>query len=290
MEHKPTGRMISTSIADSTDTRVSDFIETGYNNIKLSNEPQSLPCMASSVRNYGTAGTQIQTLNGSTEGAVFKDCNMLDGSLAAKQVYDRGGEYLKCDSVPWDDFGKRTNLESLPGAVLSLSSTAAACKFIKDEKEPSVIMNTPCPNFHPSPEILALDSCCDAVRKPQPGFGDGDAASFAPAAAGPRPGLEGSPNFLMNLNQTEQLPAMSQAVSTDSRKALVPFDANTAPHMAMYKNEAPRWHMQMSPAEPQYWCQSAGMAEDQFTHSGYSGFQNQAFSQRNPAPFSAFPG
>ncbi|XP_070761726.1 progesterone receptor isoform X2 [Enoplosus armatus] len=256
MANKINGRMstISTSIADSTDTTVSDLIEAGFSNTK-SNEPESKTCMSSSVRNFGNTGALIHVLNSSGDGAVFKDCNILDGSLAAKHFYDRSSEYLKCDSVPWDEFVsvQRTNVassESLPGASLSLSSTTGACKFIKDEKEPSVIMDTPCPNFDPSSEIPALDTCCDTDRKQQLGLSDGEA---------------------------------------DSR---CNFDTNrhTTPQLTMYKNEVARWQIQTSPAEPQYWCQSAGVSEDPFIHSGYDGIQNQALSQRNPSPFSAFPG
>ncbi|XP_044208998.1 progesterone receptor [Thunnus albacares] len=300
MENKVNGRMItvSTSIADSTDTRVSDFIEAGYN----TNEAPSLTCMSSSsVRNYGNAGALIQG-NSSGDGAVFKDCNMLDGSLAGKHFFDRSTEYLKCDSVQWEDFVKvqRTNVatsESLSGASSSLSSTTGACKFIKDEKEPSVIMDTPCPNFDPSSQIPALDTCCDTDGKQQLGLGgEGESAGFTPAAAGPRPGLEGSPSFLIDLNQSEQLTSLSLQ-RADSRcglsgKAVIDFDANahTATQLTVYKNEVPRWQTQTSPAELQYWCQSAGMTEDPFTHSGYNGIQNQALSQRNISPFAAFPG
>lgn len=301
MENKINGRMstISSSIADSTDTIVSDLIEAGYSNTKLSNESQSLICMSSSVRNFGNAGTLNHGLNSSGDGAVFKDCNILDGSLAAKHFYDRGSEYLKCDSVPWEDFvnvqrGNGATSESLPGASLSLSSTIGACKFIKDEKEPSVIMDIPCPNFDPSSEIPALDTCCDTDRKQQLGLSDGETTSFTPPAACPRPGLEGSPNFLIDLNQSEQLPALSQARSVSrcglSGKAVINFDGNrqTASQLTMHKSEVPRWQMQTS--EPQYWCQSAGLTEDPFAHSGYDGIQSQALSQRNPSPFSAFPG
>ncbi|XP_022617230.1 progesterone receptor [Seriola dumerili] len=300
MESKINGRMstISTPIADSTDTRVSDLMEAGNSNSKLSNDSQSLTCMSSSVRNFGNGGTLIHGLNSSGDGAVFKDCNILDGSLATKHFYDRSGEYLKCDSVPWEDFVKvqRTNVatsESLSGASVSLSSTTGACKFIKDEKEPSVIMDTPCPTFEPSSEIFPLDTCCDTDRKQQLGLSGCESTSFRSTPAGPPPGLEGSPNFLIDLNQSEQL----SQVRTDSRCALsgktsINFDANThaASQQMMYKNEAPRWQMQTSPAEPQYWCQSAGVTEDPFTHRGYDGIQNQALSQRNPSPFSAFPG
>ncbi|KAE8295011.1 Progesterone receptor [Larimichthys crocea] len=298
MENKINGRMsnINTSNADSTDARVNELIEAGYSNTKLPNEAPSLTCMSSSVRNFGNAGTLIHGLNLSGDGAVFKDCN-IDGSLDAKcNFYDRSSEYLKCDSVPWGDFVNVASSESLHGATLSLSSAPGACKFIKDEKESSVIMDTPCPNFDPSSEMPALDTCCDTDTKQQLGLGDGESTSFMPTTVGPRPSLEGSPNFLIDLNQPEQLPALSQE-RTDSRcglsgKAVISFDANrhTATQLTMYKTEAPRWQVQMSPAESQYWCQSTGVTEDPFTHSGYDGIQSQTLSQRNPSPFSAFPG
>lgn len=276
---------INTSIADSTDTRVCDLIEAGYSNTKLSNESQPVTCM-SSVRNFGNADTAIHGLNSSGDGAVFKDCNILDDSLVAKHLYDRSSEYLKCDSVAWGDFVNvhGTNVassENLPNGSLSLSSTTGACKFIKDEKDPSS-------------DIPALDTHCDTNRKQQLGLSDGESTSFTPATAGHRPGLEGSPNFLIDLNQSDQLPALVQ-VRTDPRcglsgKAATNFDANrhTALQLTMYKNDVPRW--QTSPAEPQYWCQPAGVTEDPFIHSGYDGIQSQAVAQRNPSPFSAFPG
>ncbi|XP_059186402.1 progesterone receptor [Centropristis striata] len=295
MENKVNGRMstISTSIADSTNTKVSDLIDVGYINNKLSNESQTLTSLSSSVRNFGNAGIAFHGVNSNSDGAVFKDYAILDGSLAGKHFYDRGSDYLKCDTVQWGDFARvqRTNVptsEILSSASLSLSSTTAACKYIKDEKEPSVIMDTP--SFDPSAEIPALDTCCDTDRKQQLGLSDGESTSFTPPAACPRPGLEGSPNFLIDLNQPEPLPALSQ-VRTDSRsgltgKAVVSFDANTHTSQQLM----PRWQMQTSPAEPQYWCQSAGLTEEQFTHSGYEGIQSQALTPRNHSPFSAFPG
>ncbi|KAF6726301.1 Progesterone receptor [Oryzias melastigma] len=58
----------------------------------------------------------------------------------------------------------------------------------------------------------------------------------------------------------------------------------------MFKTEGARWQMQSSPAEPQFWCQSAGTNEETFTASSYDGIQNQSLTQRNPSPFSGFPG
>lgn len=297
MENKINGRMsnANTSIADSTDARQGDLIEAGYSNPKLPNESQSLIYMSSSVRNFANGGTVIHGPNSSGEGVLFKECKMLDDSLVAKHFYGRNSEYLKCDSVaPWDDFAnvQGTNVapsESLPEGSLSLSSAAGACKFIKDEKEPSVIMDTACPSFDPSSDIHALDSCCDTNRKQQLGL-DGESTSFPPGAAGPR-----SPNFLMDLSQSEQLQAQGQ-VRTDPRcgfsgKPVINFEANkhSGLQLTMYRNEVPRWQTQASPADPPYWCQT-GVTEDPFIHSGYDGIQNHAVTQRNPSPFSAFPG
>ncbi|XP_020490515.2 progesterone receptor isoform X2 [Labrus bergylta] len=274
------------SMADSTETRVSDLIEAVYSNNKLSNDSQSLTCMSSDVRNFGNVGTLIHGVNSTGEDTVFKDCTVLYGSLAGKHFYDRSSDYLKCDSAPWGDLinVQRTSVtttESLPCASLSLPSTTAVCKFIKDEQEPSVIMGTPTlsPNFDASAEIPVLDS------------------SFTPGTVGPRPGLEqGSPNFLIDLNQTELLPALGQGRS-DSRcslpgKAGIQFDANTntSTQLTMFKSEVPRWQIQACPPESQYWCQSSAFAEEPFTRGSYDGIQNQALIQRNASPYSTFPG
>uniref|UniRef100_A0A3B5AIV0 Progesterone receptor n=1 Tax=Stegastes partitus TaxID=144197 RepID=A0A3B5AIV0_9TELE len=282
---------ISTSIADSTDTRISDLMEAGYSksNAKLS--------ASSSVRNFGNAGTMIHGLSSSNDCAVFKDCTGLDASLPPKYFYDRGNDYFKSDGVQWEDLVKvqRANVatsESLPGASLSLSSTTGACKFIKDEKEPSVIMDTPCPNFDPSSELSALDTCCGTERKQQQlGLSELEPTSFTATTGLPRSGFEGSPNFLIDLNQSDHL---VNPVRTDSRcaKAVINFDGNAqAPgQVTMYKSEVQRWHMQTSPAEPQYWCQSAAVADDPFAPMSYDGIQNQSLSQRSLPTFSAFPG
>nr|AIE56465.1 progesterone receptor [Oreochromis niloticus] len=300
MENKANGKMgtNSTSVTDSTEASLSDVIEAGYSrsNTKLPADSRSLNCM-SSVRNFGNVNTMIQGLNSSPDCAVFKDCNILEPSVGAKHFYDRNRDYLKCDGVPWEDFVivQRTNVatsESLPGA--SLPSTSGACKFIKDEKEPSVIMDIPCQNFNPSPEISALDT--DTDRKQHLGLSEGESTSFASAAAVSRPGLEVSPNFLMDLNQSDQLvnPVRADSRCGLSGKAAISFDpdAQTAGQLSIYKTDVPRWQMQASPGETQYWGQSAGVNEDPFRTSGYNGMQNQTqtLPQRNPSPFSTFLG
>ncbi|MEQ2195932.1 hypothetical protein XENOCAPTIV_020682 [Xenoophorus captivus] len=269
MENKMNGKMSAintTSTADSTDSRVSGLIDAGFN------RSTKLP-----ARNLGNPDPLIHGLNSSGDCTVYKDCNVIEASASAKQFYDSNSDYLKSDTVPWEDFVKlqRTGAsisESLPGANLSLSSSSGACKFIKDEKEPSVIMDTPCPRFDASPEIPALDTRCETDSKHHMGLG-----------VVPRPRLEGSSNFLRELNQPEQLGIPGR---TESRCALSAH--SPVPH-TVYKTEASRWQIQTSTSESQYWLHSTGMTEtDAFTVSNYEGIQNQ--TQRNPSPFSTFPG
>ncbi|KAF0030135.1 hypothetical protein F2P81_016866 [Scophthalmus maximus] len=278
MESRTNGRTRATG--GPTDAR-----EAVYGDMKPRDEAQTLTCASSSVRNFGYAGTLAHGLHSSVDGARFRDGGgVLEGSLAPKHAYDRGGEYLECDGGHWEDFVKAQRAdvaasESLPCAA-SLSSAAAACKFIKDEEEPSGIMDTPCPNFDPSPLMSPLDTCRDPYRKQQLGLGGGEPMGFAPA-----------PNFLVDLNQPEQLPALDSRCGA-SGKAVINFDSNAhaATQQTVYKNEVARWQMQTSPAEPPHWCQPTGATEDPFAHSGYEGIQSQALSLRNPSPFSAFPG
>uniref|UniRef100_A0A3B4FSQ8 Progesterone receptor n=1 Tax=Pundamilia nyererei TaxID=303518 RepID=A0A3B4FSQ8_9CICH len=219
MENKTNGKMgtNSTSVADSTETSLSDVIEAGYSrsNTKLPADSRFLNCM-SSVRNFGNVNTLIQGLNSSPDCAVFKDCNTVDPSLGAKHFYDRNRDYLKCDGA-------------------GLPSTSGACKFIKDEKEPSVIMDIPCHNFDPSLEISALDTCSDTDRKQHLGLSKGESTSFDP-------------------------------------------NAQTAGQLSIYKTDVPRWQMQASPGETQYWGQSAGVNEDPFRTSGYNSLSEYFFS------------
>ncbi|KAF7662848.1 hypothetical protein LDENG_00225290 [Lucifuga dentata] len=248
---------ITSSIADSTYTRVSDLTEAGYSNTKLSKEVKSLACTSSSVRNFGTFGTlRGHGSSSSGDGETYKDCNVVDGSPAAK-YYDRADEYLKAETASWEDYSKVPRANVAASESLRLSSTSGVCKFIKDEKEPTVIMDTPCPNFDPSSEIPALDTY-DPSRKQQ---------------------------LALDLSQSE--------VRTDSRCALsskVNFDpvANAVCQLPMYKNKHQRWTTQISPAEPQFW--SAGGPEDPFQQGAYEALQNPALSQRNPSPYSAFSG
>lgn len=286
---------IKTSIADSTETskRVSDFIEMGCSQEKFSNEAQTLNSMSSTVRNFGNIGTLCHGPVSSNDSAIYKDFSTTDNSLAAKHYYHRVDEYLKSD-VPWTDVNvkaqreKEATVESLQCASAALSSTTGTCKFIKDEKEPSMIMDTPCPNFNLSSEIPTGGTCYDTERKHQRCFGD-ESASFPPIATVPQRSESCSPH-LVNMNQPDQL-ATAQ-VRTDSRcglasKGMLNFDAHAPQQVMIYKNEIPRWSILTSPAESQFWCQSTGVPEDPYPHPAYEGIQSSLL-QRNSTPYTAF--
>lgn len=272
----------STPAADSTDKRASTSMENGYNNIKIpNNDVQFL----NPVRNFGSTGTLVHTLNGSGGEPVFKDCNLLCASAPSKHFLERGsGEYLKCDAVPWEDFVKRTSVAS--NQPLSLSTS---CKYIKDEKEPSVIMDAPCSSFDAGPvDMRALDTCCEPQRKPQLALSEDEPNSFTSVV--PRPVQVGSPSFLIDLNQ----PAPLNQLRTESRcslsgKALVSFDASAHTSPSLHQQAMSRWQMHTNPTEPHYWGQPTG-SEEPFTHGAFEGIHNQALTQRNPSPFSTFPG
>ncbi|CAJ1065005.1 progesterone receptor [Xyrichtys novacula] len=293
MESKVSERMntVSTSMVNSPATIVSDLVEAVFSSNKLSDESQSLTCMSSSVRNFGSAGALIHGVSPTGENAVFKHCNTLDDSVTGKNFYDRSSDYYKCESVPWEDL-LNVQRTKVPTSESLTSLSSGACKFIKDEQEPSVIMGTPSPTFDPSTELPALDSCCDSDRKQQLGFRDEEFTTFPPGTSTSRPGLGGSPNFLIDLNQPEQLQRRADSVCSLPGKAVIQLDGNThtSTQMTVFKSEIPRWQVQASPPEPQYWCQSTGGTEDPYTHSGYDVIQSQALTLRNPSPFSTFPG
>lgn len=273
---------ISAPIVDSTDT-VSESMENGYNNTKATHDVHFL----TPLRNFGSTGTLVHGLNVSGGETVFKDCNLLDAQASAKHFLERSREYAKCDPVPWEDFVKRTSVSS--NQPLSLSTS---CKYIKDEKEPSVIMDNPCARFDSPVDMSALDTCCEPQRKAQLARSEEEPNRFSV----PQPLQEGSPNFLIDLNQPDPLNQVrNESRCVLSGKPLVSFDvsAHTSPpqhQQAMFKSEVSRWPMHTTPTEPQFWCQSTGVTEEPYTHSPYEGIHNQSLVPRNPSPFSTFPG
>ncbi|KAK6296444.1 hypothetical protein J4Q44_G00325860 [Coregonus suidteri] len=280
---------------------------------KFSNEPQSLVCMSPVARRFGNVRPMCAAPPGSSNNsAMFKDCAVRDHA------------YYDCsDPLPWVEVcgidGVKESVlsqpaptvtqESLQRAAVNMISTPGSttatgvCKIIKDEKEPSLIMETPCPDFDLTANIPTLETCYDSERKQQLlGFMDDSAASFPPSVPGQQNQqvlLDSSPNFLVDLNQNDQMSTVPQ-IRTDSRgvpfpthhsKGMLNFDVMSSngqvpqQHLMIYKSEMPRWSIQTSPTQSPYWCQSSGVSEDQYPHHGYSspdGNHTSALLQRSP--------
>uniref|UniRef100_A0A8C8FVN6 Progesterone receptor n=1 Tax=Oncorhynchus tshawytscha TaxID=74940 RepID=A0A8C8FVN6_ONCTS len=283
---------------------------------KFSKEPQSQVCMSSVVRSFGNVGTLGAAPPGSSNNsAMFKDCTVRDNaSLINKAFYDRsdpvrwtevrGIEGVKDSTLPQPI--PTVTHESLQRAATNMISTPSSttatgvCRIIKDEKEPSLIMETPCPDFDLTANIPTLETCYESERKQQPlGFLDDSAASFPTSAPGQQVLLDCSPNFLVDLNQNDQMSTVPQ-VRADSRgvpfpthpgKGMLSFDVMSSngqgpqQHLMIYKSEMPRWSIQTSPTHSSFWCQSSGVSEDQYPHHGYSspdGIHTSALLQRSP--------
>lgn len=268
-KHERMSDVVNTSVPELSElASPANVSEAVFGGTMLPDEPQSLTCM-SAARHFGATGAAI---HGLTPGAILGD------PLAAKHFYDRGGGGGGGGGGgEWEGF---TSAESSPGGTLSLS-TPGACKFIKDEKESAVIRSSDgsCPNFDQPPDGAALDG----IRKQQQqtgGTGDGDpAVSFTP-----RPGLDTSQNFVIELDQPDSRCGFSERSAAN-------FDngRNPAQQLPVFKNEAPRW--QTPTADSQFWCQvPAAVTEDPFGQSGYEGGQNQLVAQRNMSPSFTFQG
>ncbi|XP_061682623.1 progesterone receptor [Syngnathoides biaculeatus] len=195
------------------------------------------------------------------DGSVFRGCgNLLNGPQEHRQEggeeeeeasYERGRDFLK-----WEHLVK----DNVAQVASSLSS-----KFIKDEQEASVIMETaPCPAFDD-----ALEVCSQGGRK-LPHLG------FAPTA---------SPNFLAQVTPAEQMD--HSQLRPECRGGFGGKGAAFPP--AAYKGELARWQAPAAGpgADAQFWCQAPATAEEPF---GYNGVHSQALAQRNQTHFNAFAG
>uniref|UniRef100_A0A4W5LZV4 Nuclear receptor domain-containing protein n=1 Tax=Hucho hucho TaxID=62062 RepID=A0A4W5LZV4_9TELE len=302
-----TANALSSGVTDSSKTvsyLIEKYADVGFGRPrKFSKEPQSQVCVSSVVRRFGNVGTLCAAPPGSSNNsAMFKDGTVRDNaSLINKTYYDRS------DPVSWTEVcGLEGGKEStLPSSATATGATGATgvCRIIKDEKEPSLIMETPCPEFDLTANIPTLDTCYDSERKQQQlGFMDDTATSFPTSAPGQQHQqllLDCSPNFLVDLNQNDQMTTVPQ-IRTDSRGVSVPthpgkgmlsFDVMSSngqgpqQHLMIYKSEMPRWSIQTSPTQSPFWCQSSGVSEDQYPHHGYSSpdaIHTSALLQRSP--------
>ncbi|XP_046891176.1 progesterone receptor [Hypomesus transpacificus] len=309
MESKASGKLESSSIADSADTSEivrnlpEKYREIVFGQEKFSNEPQPQASTSSAMRNFGHIGAFYPYPGASNNSAMYEDCISTDYSLGNKSYYGRVDEYLKTNSVPMEDvFAKvyrakedtstTTNApESLQG-MPSISATGV-CKFIKDEEEPSLIMDTQCHDFDVTADLNILDASY-TERKQQIGFVE---PTHFPTSATGEDVLDDA-SLLADLNQTQQF-AMVPQIRSDTRgtlsgKGMMHFDTTSSSqatqHLMIHKGEIPRWSIQST--EFQLWCQSAGVAEEKHP-CGYvypDGIHGSTLLQRSPTTCNAYSG
>ncbi|XP_036441690.1 progesterone receptor [Colossoma macropomum] len=289
MEAKASDGCAVNAAADPSGSRAIDFselmekyAEVNFAHGKSSGEDRAAACLPIAVRNFGNAGSPC-ALSGSNNDVLAEFAPPAEKSFGASEL-------LKLEPAEWRDItDKILHLKDTPDSLEgSVPSGTAMCKFIKDESEPSLIMEPPQPPHRAGDFELA--SAVEPLAVPE------DSAALLAAAAGQQLGVDSSTNFLVDLNLPNSAdPASFPQLRGDSRlvpaaKAMLNLDVVNAPspqHLLMCKNEGGRW--QNSPAD--FWSQSAVLSEEQHGQSGYSGpdaLNGSGFGQR-AATYCAFP-
>ncbi|XP_052007913.1 progesterone receptor-like [Xyrauchen texanus] len=252
---------VNTSLADSTEIRtgVSDFMQK-YTDGRLG--PGRI-----SVRNFGDAGSLHSGALGSSSEALTQ-LSVLDMALGNKTFPDRMNEFLKVEPEQWS----------------AMSSKALKEIDVKDEKEQSLIMETPHNDADLGFSVSTLGSCYDpSERKQQCGYIE-DPSTLLSSQVAQKVVEDSSSNFQLDMNQTNALVLPPQRRASPSLgRAMVNFDGTSASPM-MPKNDMSKWVVQQSRADSQFWYQSNGNEE----HAGYS--SPDSFMQRSLTGYTTFPG
>ena len=315
---------VSTSLADSTESRdnttIGELSDMGFSHGK---SPASTCVSTTTVRHFGNIGTLLHQGAPLLDLDGYKECPLVDHPLALKQqhYFGRVEEHEKTDNMnmSWADYVKVPRAKESTVHRLQRASIAT-CKFIKDEKEPSLIMDHPGgpPGFDLPTEMAALGTFYEVEKKQPPLVFADDASSFTSTSS---QGIEGSPSFLVDLNQQDPLaPVVLPQVRTELRSGppskgiMLNFDAHmTKAHaqqqhhhhqqqqqqqqhqlhhqqqqLMVYKNEVPRWTFPNgNAAETHFWSQSAGLSDDLYPYGAHGA---SPASQRNSPSYSTFPG
>ncbi|KAI4891382.1 hypothetical protein NFI96_025939 [Prochilodus magdalenae] len=264
------------------------YADPNFAHVKSTGGERVAPCLPVPVRNLGNADSPC-ALSGS-HGDIPTEFVPVEKSFGASEL-------LKLEAGEWSDITDNILqfTDARDSAEGSVPSGASMRKFIKDESEPSLIMEPtqPSANFQLASSIVNLEGF-DSDRK-EPSAVLEDSTALLVAAGGLHAGVDSSTDFLIDLNQPNSPGPFSQ-LRGDSRlvpaaKAMLNLDVVNAPspqHLLMCKSEVGRW--QHSPAE--FWCQSARVGEEMHGQSGYAGpdgLQGSGFGQRSTV-YGGFPG
>nr|XP_055030649.1 progesterone receptor [Misgurnus anguillicaudatus] len=258
---------VNTSIADSTEMReVSDLME------KYTDE--MLAHAKVSVRNFGESGSLRSSAPGSSIDPVA-NLSVLDLPLGNKPYTDHMDEFLKVEPGQWSVISNKSLKETF-----APESSSGMSAFIKDEQEQSLIMESHNTDF----DLSALNSCCDPENKQQCGYIENTTALLSSQSA-QQVVVDSSSNFQLDVSQSNALVLPPERRASPSLgRAMLNFNGTSASPV-ISKTDISKWVVQQSPADSQFWYQSANMNEE---HAGFS--SPDGFIQHSHTAYSLFPG
>uniref|UniRef100_A0A8C1TT33 Progesterone receptor n=1 Tax=Cyprinus carpio TaxID=7962 RepID=A0A8C1TT33_CYPCA len=265
MESKTNSRMddVNTSLADSTEMR------TGISSLMEKFTDECFGHGRVSERNFGDAGSLRSSAPGSSSDALDQ-LSLLDLPLGTKTYTDHMDDFLKVESGQWS-----------AKALLPKESNVSECSFIKDENEPSLIMEPPNTDFDLGLNISALESCYDQAEKKQQCEFIEESSALLSSQAAQQVVVDSSSNFQLDMTQSTVVLPPPRRVSPSLGRGMLNFDGTSAATM-MPKTDISKW---ISPKDSPFWYQSTTMNEEQ---AGYS--SPDGFISRSHTVYTAFPG
>lgn len=255
--------------------RVNDFIEkytdVGGDHV-VGKEPETTVCISSSLSSFGNVTTLCAEPESISESVVVKGITARDKMFTNKSYND---DFVKSEHDPWissQAFQMKPSV-SPESSQSSSASQGEMCKFIKDEKEPSLIMDARGSDFDITSNISTMNSCYSNGKKQQFDFMV-DVPSFPNNTTGQQVVLSSSPTIFVDLNQSNARQPFSEMRSESgcvSGKGIINYDVintqSSQQHLFVCKNEVSRWPLPSSSADSQVWCQSVGMTDEQAPYS-----------------------
>lgn len=285
---------INSSVVDScTGKRVNDFIDK-YTDVggdrATGKEPETTVCISTSLSSFGNVTTLCTQPDSINDSVVVKGITSTDKMFTDKSYND---DFVKPEHDPWIS-NKPFPMKSLSpeSSQSSLASQGDMCKFIKDEKETSLIMDPRGSDFDITSNVSTMNSCYNNGKKQYDFMVD--VPPFPSHSTGQQVVLSSSPTIFVDLNQSNARQPFSE-MRGDSGKGMINYDVintqSSQQHLFVCKNEVSRWPLQSSTADSQVWCQSVGMTDEQHHQAAYSpdGI-NTGYLQRSSNTYNTFSG
>lgn len=294
---------INSTVIDSCNAtkRETNFIEkypgVAGDSAAVCKDSETTVCISTGLSSFGSVTSLGVEAEAVSDSAILKDFSAADKMFSSKSYSERADDFVK--SSPWIPskvFPTKLSAspESSQSSLASTPSQGEMCKFIKDEQEPSLIMDPRASDFDVTSNVPAVNSCYNNSKKGQFDFMV-DVPSFPSYSAGQQVVLSSSPTIFVDLNQSTARQPYSE-IRGEPGKGMASYDMINTPssqqHLFVCKSEVPRWPLQQSSADGQVWCQSVEVTDDQHhpvTYSSPDGF-NAGYLQRSPHTYSTYSG